>query len=445
MCTNGASSQRVRQVAPTTTTTVTTSETRTNLERKINLLQDQLTALNNGSPSNPTALGLALNNWNHRTTEMPPPPVTQSLAPEQAEQVLRLFMHPLAAVSAGENEPTPTTESSTLPLGSSNLGEEEELTKDQRQTLMVIALIVVSGIVTISIVFEKVQEYAEEHIIDVLKPILKSIFGELTILGFIGLIMFSVTKFGKPGLDALACQEADGWWGDNEEICPHNATSGKWEVGIPVPENPLIELTETAHMILFFVMMLFLFESFVLIERAMSHIREWKQYEDLCITHTITRALHEQNLAKQKFDKEGCCTRHCGYWFGVTGLLSHCGCLCLRSCTHGDAYLIRADYLKKTDFLRYCALRTALIKSYNKHSDEVGNHDHRLAGDFDFAEYSVKVLADKLSEIVELSTGNWLVIWLIFGLFLVADYIDLITESDTMFLAGNNNSGLKFP
>ena len=82
----------------------------------------------------------------------------------------------------------------------------------------------------------------------------------------------------------------DFWTGDNEEVCPHILTngshtaSGKWEPGIPVPENPLLELTETAHMILFMVMMLYLLESFVLIERAMSHIREWKEFEDFCVS-----------------------------------------------------------------------------------------------------------------------------------------------------------------
>ena len=187
------------------------------------------------------------------------------------------------------NFATPIVDSNTLPLSTSPLLGEEELTVSQRKTLICIALIVVSGIVGISIAFDKGKEFAEENIIEVLKPILRTVFGELTILGFIGLIMFMVTKYGKPALDFLACQDKEGWWGDNEEVCPINITSGKWEPGIAVPENPLIELTETAHMILFLVMMLFLFESFVLIERSMSHIREWKDYENLCVTHSISR------------------------------------------------------------------------------------------------------------------------------------------------------------
>ena len=68
------------------------------------------------------------------------------------------------------------------------------------------------------------------------------------------------------------------------------------------------------------------------------------------------------------------------------------------------------------------------LTGYNKHAEEMSNEDHLLTGDFDFAEYSLKVLADKLEDIIELSTGNWLIIWCIFGLFMISDYIDLVTE-----------------
>ena len=42
-------------------------------------------------------------------------------------------------------------------------------------------------------------------------------------------------------------------------------------------------------------------------------------------------------------------------------------------------------------------MRTAFIKSYNSNSEEKGNGDHKLEGDFDFSEYSIKVLAENLS------------------------------------------------
>ena len=104
--------------------------------------------------------------------------------------------------------------------------------------------------------------------------------------------------------------------------------------------------------------------------------------------------------------------------------------------THPESYKIRQDYFHKTGYLRYAALRSTLIKSFNRNAEKAGNEDHVLQGDFDFCEYQVKVLADKLSEIVELSTGNWLVLWGVFCIFLAADYIDLITSCDTMLLSG---------
>ena len=75
----------------------------------------------------------------------------------------------------------------------------------QNKTLIVIAVIVVSMIVMISVVFEKWHAWLDENVPEVLTPVLKSIFGELTVLGFIGLIMFVTTKAGKKSLDELVC------------------------------------------------------------------------------------------------------------------------------------------------------------------------------------------------------------------------------------------------
>ena len=54
--------------------------------------------------------------------------------------------------------------------------------------------------------------------------------------------MFMVTKYGKPGLDILACQSVEGWWGKNDEVCPHNSTTGKWEIGL-LPVGQLLNAT----------------------------------------------------------------------------------------------------------------------------------------------------------------------------------------------------------
>jgi hypothetical protein len=142
----------------------------------------------------------------------------------------------------------------------------------------------VSLIVLISVGFEQWHAWLDEHVPEVLTPVLKSIFGELTVLGFIGLIMFVTTKVGKKALDQLVCR---GQWANDKDICPINITTGAWDENMGCPENPLIELTEQAHMILFGVMVLFLIESVVLIQIGMSRMKVMQAYEQECVAASL--------------------------------------------------------------------------------------------------------------------------------------------------------------
>lgn len=159
----------------TTTTTPTAqwpTEYRTTLVQKINHLQEKL---NEFDQSTTTYRAENINVWVDDRAPLSKEP-EHTVTPQQ---IMSFFTNP-TTIGEDDLSSTSTTES---PM---QFGEEEELTHSQRKTLMVIALIVVSAIVFISISFEKFQEWAEEHVIDVLKPILATIFGELTILGFIG-------------------------------------------------------------------------------------------------------------------------------------------------------------------------------------------------------------------------------------------------------------------
>ena len=133
---------------------------------------------------------------------------------------------------------------------------------------------VMSVIIFVSIIFEIVEHYSMEKSAEWAKPIVTTLFGELSILGFIGLVMFSVTKVGKEYLDNLACNPVTGYFTHDEEAClsligingTHHIPQELLERGWLCLENPLIELTENAHMTLFGVMMsvvLLFFCSFV--------------------------------------------------------------------------------------------------------------------------------------------------------------------------------------
>ena len=63
-------------------------------------------------------------------------------------------------------------------------------------------LAVVTVVIGVTMAFELLQEYLVEHTSEEVKPVLEHLFGELTVLGFIGLIVFVVVKSG--GMDEIA-------------------------------------------------------------------------------------------------------------------------------------------------------------------------------------------------------------------------------------------------
>jgi len=300
----------------------------------------------------------------------------------------------------------------------------EQLPQDK--TLIVIAIIVVTAIVAISIGFEKWHEWLDENVPEVLTPVLKSIFGELTVLGFIGLIMFVTTKVGKKSLDHLVCDSGQGWWSDDEDVCPRNETTGEWNEKMGCPENPLIELTEQAHMILFGVMVLFLAESVALIQIGMSRMNSMEKHEQRCISDSLGKVLHKHSVTEVEYKKLGCIYHRATF----IKMLRCCPCI-FKICGEKQ-YATWKEHDENDEFLAYQAIRRGFIKAYNLKGN--GNAAHSLKGDFDFAQYSVKVLAERLGEIVELTPDNWFVIWLIFIIFLGCDFVDLITGSQNMLL-----------
>jgi len=294
----------------------------------------------------------------------------------------------------------------------------------QNKTLIYIATIVVSAIVLISVGFEKWHEWLDEHVPEVLSPVLKSIFGELTVLGFIGLIMFVTTKVGKHSLDFLVCNGGEGWWSEDEEVCPRNSTTGKWNPKLGCPENPLIELTEQAHMILFGVMVLFLIEAIVLIQIGMSRMRSMQTDEQRCISDTIGKSLENQSRSTSSMKNASC------MYFQCSNFLRCCPKL-FKRCSGYEQW---KKHDEESDFLDYQANRRGFIMAYNSKSDSNENTEHNLKADFDYAQYSTRVLAERLGEIVELTPDNWFVIWLVFVIYLAFDFIDLVNGNQNMLL-----------
>ena len=79
--------------------------------------------------------------------------------------------------------------------------------------------IVITAIIVVSIVFEVVEERTLEGAKEWQRPVIAAMFSELTILGFIGLVMFTTTKIGKDALDRFVCDPEYGLFKHDEESC----------------------------------------------------------------------------------------------------------------------------------------------------------------------------------------------------------------------------------
>jgi len=145
---------------------------------------------------------------------------------------------------------------------------------------------IVTFLVTLSVLFEKGKEAILEELNENLHPVLDTFFGEMTLLGFIGLVFFFINK-----LELLN--------GISKNVFGE--------------EDTLNELFETVHMILFLVMMIFLVQILLQLKIASVLEKKWSSYEHHLLTRRQSKdkseieeigLLHYEQLRKQFIDAE---------------------------------------------------------------------------------------------------------------------------------------------
>eukprot|EP00949_MAST-11_sp_MAST-11-sp1_P004284 g4284.t1 len=262
--------------------------------------------------------------------------------------------------------------------------EEKELDSSQRSITVVTALLVTSVLIIVTVVFEKGVEFLQSRAGESLKPLLDNMLSELTVLGFIGLLMFLATKFGRSRLDELVGDPTSGLF--------VNVTDCKIECDkIVCEENPLIELAESVHMIIFLVMMVLLLFLIVLLIATNWYNRKIFLFEEICALKSTTVLRHEVEAAEDEAYKRPCS------WTALRRLRNAI-----------------AQY-------RFATFRKGFVVAHNRPLDKDSPHCVD-ASEFDFAEYIVKLLGETLGELVEISPLNWLIIWSIFMAFLIVDF-----------------------
>ena len=146
-------------------------------------------------------------------------------------------------------------------------GDEEE-EEEERVLKLHIIVLTASCLVGVSLLFEITHEHLLEHTSETMRPIIVGLFGELTLLGFIGLTLFLLFKMA---------------W-------PHELSEEVYGDSTIIPE-----LGESVHMVLFLVMVIFLAQAVYLARLGDRVVQKWKAWESRSLTK-----VHDKTIWKHK-------------------------------------------------------------------------------------------------------------------------------------------------
>mmetsp|Transcript_30478 Transcript_30478/g.98241 ORF Transcript_30478/g.98241 Transcript_30478/m.98241 type:complete len:701 (+) Transcript_30478:82-2184(+) len=210
----------------------------------------------------------------------------------------------------------------------------------------VVIVCFITFILTLSICFEFGREYLKESTAEVFQPILTSLYSELTLLGFIGLLLFAIFK-----LDCL------------EEL----------SVRLFGEPDAIQDLGEQVHMVLFLVMVVFLLQAVAMGRFGEAIQRKWHLWE-------------AKPLLNDKDERDGFKTFRRTWEDAVRPRKNFLGTFFARE-------------TERHRMLVHTAARLKFVEESNL-----------KASDFDFARYLSIALGVTLGELVEVPVKTWFVL-----------------------------------
>ena len=137
-----------------------------------------------------------------------------------------------------------------------NSEDDDEREIDERvEATSIVCMVII--LILITIAFEASKKKIEESVSKITKPIIASLFGEMTILGFLSVCTFVLIKSGI--FETLSTD----FFGKEEH-------------------DLLVEIFEQVHFALFFVMITFVMQVLVLAKQGMNTEKEWLKMERKC-------------------------------------------------------------------------------------------------------------------------------------------------------------------
>jgi len=233
-------------------------------------------------------------------------------------------------------------------------GEGEEHGVDADAMDITVAAIVVLLIV-LTIAFEEAKHHIEHTADRSMKPIIASLFGEMTVLGFLSIFTFCVTQLG------VFTELSMSIFGHEEE-------------------EELLETFETVHYMLFFIMVFFVTSVLSLVGSAKTVEKKWR---------TMNRSCQDEAYMEQAYAIPG------DY---PTNFLSY---LCNFLMPGTD----KKDY--RNDLKLFAAVRQEFLLERSLEPPFEPHATNKLPADFDFGRYLSINLAHTLQHTVHVQISTW--------------------------------------
>jgi Ca2+-binding EF-hand superfamily protein len=231
------------------------------------------------------------------------------------------------------------------------------------------------GIITFLLSFTVLFENTKEKTVEKTRgssqePIVSSIFSELTVLGFLAMICFLITKFGLDHISLMVFGTSEGK--EHEE--------NKEKLG---------EMLESIHMVIFLVMVIFIFEALGMLQLAEAESERWCDMEGEILT------LHQRLALVGKWKDMNEPDQKPGSWslfFNITPAAR--------------------TYNSTQAQVRFMLMRQEFI------NDEA-NANNALKRDFRFHMYLTKVMGERLGQMIELPWTQWVLLEVVIMIFLI--------------------------
>ena len=226
-------------------------------------------------------------------------------------------------------------------------GEEEERADVTPHKLATTIFCIMTFLACVTVAFEKGKEYLIEDLADRnTKGLVKGLFSELTVLGFLSLVTFCVSQIGiLPRISGHV-------FGEGEER-----------------EEYLMELLEQIHFIIFAVMVIFIMQSLLLLKITKNQVKTWIKCQELCSDENPTKRKDMDHivdwLSQEEVGAAASCCRAKGLFNACTG----------RSDRHREML----------DVLRFDAMREEFITPRSQFPPFDGIEKDRLPANFDYA------------------------------------------------------------